>query len=72
MEHEFLPKYYARKKISLLEKIKDILVECRLNYKIRKELLKIYKTNNDYGLVTRNIIFTLCPAGYGKWTYRFF
>lgn len=71
-EHKFLPKYHVRRKISLLIKKEDILIERRLNNKIRKKLLKLYKTNNDYELVARNSIFTLCPAGLGKWTYRFF
>ena len=72
MEYEFLPKYHVRRKINLLTKKEDILIENRLNNKLRKKLLKFYKTNNDYELVARNSIFTLCPAGYGSWTYRFF
>ena len=31
-----------------------------------------YFTKNDYELVSRNSVFTLAPAGYGRWTYRFF
>ena len=71
-KHKFLPEYHVRRKISLLIKKEDILIESRLNNNLRKNLLKYYKTNNDYELVARNSIFTLCPAGYGKWTYRFF
>ena len=71
-EHKFLPKNHIRRKINLLTKKEDILIESRLNNKIRGKLLKFYKTKNDYELVARNSIFTLCPAGYGRWTYRFF
>jgi len=71
-EHKFLPDYHVRRKISLLIKKEDILIESKLSNKLRVKLLKYYKTNNDYELVARNSIFTLCPAGYGSWTYRFF
>ena len=31
-----------------------------------------YAVKDDFELLARNSTFTLAPAGYGKWTYRFF
>ena len=40
----------------------------------RKKLKHNYgfAVKDDYELLARNSTFTLAPAGYGKWTYRFF
>ena len=35
------------------------------------ELNNKFNVINDYSFYMRNSLFTLCPAGYGRWTFRF-
>jgi hypothetical protein len=72
LNHELLPESHVRHKLNLLENKEDVLVISKLKNSLRIILEQNYKTDNDYELVARNSIFTLAPAGYGKWTYRFF
>lgn len=74
IRHEFLPDYHVRSKMINLENKSDTLITSKLKMSTRKRLIKNlgYSISNDYELLARNSTFTLAPAGYGKWTYRFF
>lgn len=72
INHVLLPKSHVRHNLKNLNKYDDCLIAQELDGSTRAALQKNFKTKNDFELVSRNSIFTLAPAGYGKWTYRFF
>jgi len=74
IKHELLPETHVRSQLAYLASSSDILIATELDEKNKKKLKKAYgfPVKDDYELVARNSIFTLVPAGYGKWTYRFF
>lgn len=72
LDHIYLPKSHVRSTIKKLPKKTDVYIESMLAEADRSRLLDNFSTDNDYELVSRNSIFTLCPAGYGKWPYRLF
>jgi hypothetical protein len=70
--HELLPKTHIRFQMTALQS-DDSLVARKLTSQMRKKLEGGYPdAKDDYELVSRSSIFTLAPAGYGSWTYRFF
>jgi len=70
--HAFLPETHVRRRLDSLKQSEDCYVGKSLSPELRGRMLLNYHTSNDHELLARNSIFTLCPAGYGKWTYRFF
>jgi hypothetical protein len=73
LKHPHLPENHIRNLISLnLKSSEDTFIDDKINPTLKDELKKNYRTRNDYELISRNSTFTLCPAGYGRWTYRFF
>lgn len=72
ISHSYLPNNHIRNQMGAIPLKKDIFIASRLNNNQRKELINNYYTQNDYELVARNSLFTLAPAGFGRWTYRFF
>lgn len=72
LNHLYLPKNHVRHQLNKIKSGSNVLISSKLISSERQRLNMNYNTSNDYELVARNSIFTLCPAGYGKWTYRFF
>lgn len=72
LSHIYLPQTHIRNQIKLLQQKPDIFIGSNVSIDLRRALRINYFTKNDYELVSRNSIFTLAPAGYGRWTYRFF
>jgi len=74
IRHKFLPHNHVRSKMINLENQSDTLIISKLKMSTKKRLTKNleHSISNDYELLARNSTFTLAPAGYGKWTYRFF
>ncbi len=74
IKHELLPKNHVRTQLAYLENKPDVFVDTKLKYTTRRKLENNYRyaTKDDFELLARNSAFTLAPAGYGKWTYRFF
>jgi len=70
--HIHLPTTHIRNKIKSVCNKQDVFVGSKLNGDQRKRLIGNYYTKNNYELLSRNSLFTLAPAGYGRWTYRFF
>ena len=74
IKHDFLSDNHVRSNLKNLENKSDSLITSKLKMTTKKRLVKnlgLY-ISNDYELLARNSTFTLAPAGYGKWTYRFF
>ncbi len=69
---DYLPVSHVRRRLFSLTTYPDTLISESLSNELSHELSKNYRTNNEYELLSRNSIFTLVPAGYGRWTYRFF
>ncbi len=72
LSHPYLPQTHIRNQINLIERKSDIFIGSNISIDIKKKLRENYFSMNDYELVSRNSVFTLAPAGYGRWTYRFF
>lgn len=74
LNHKFIPKTHVRHQVNYVENRPDALIASKLDNDLREILKKRYghEVKDDYELVARNSIFTLAPAAYGKWTYRFF
>lgn len=72
LQHTYLPKNHIRSRIANLEIAPDVFIASEVGKVLRKDLRKNYSTRNDFELISRNSIFTLAPAGYGRWTYRFY
>jgi hypothetical protein len=73
LEHIFLPPDHVRSRLGQLEaRGDDVLIGSQLDVRRRAELRANFATDDDYELVSRNSVFTLAPAGYGRWSYRFF
>jgi hypothetical protein len=70
--HVLLPQNHVRSKISKLEKKNDTFIGRSIEDKLKRKLQENYMTEDAYELMGRNSVFTLAPAGYGRWTYRFF
>lgn len=67
-----LPGSHIRNKLKYLPHSEDVYIGTKLSDELRSRLYKNYPALNDYELMSRNSVFTLCPAGYGRWTHRFF
>jgi len=72
LSHSFLPPTHIRNQINSIQQKPDIFIGSNLSYDLKNKMRENYFTTDDYELVSRNSIFTLAPAGYGRWTYRFF
>ena len=72
VSYKHLPPSHIRNKIKSIPPKEDVVINSKLNSNQRKRLMHNYVTKNDYELLSRNSLFTLAPAGYGRWTYRFF
>ena len=73
LDHVFLPSDHVRSRLAKLDAwADDVLIASGLDDKTRHELRTNYRGGDDFELVARNSVFTLAPAGYGRWTYRFF
>ena len=72
LNHVFLPETHIRNKVGLLDNVVDVFIGDEIKLIDKKKMLKKFRTKNNYELISRNSTFTLCPAGYGRWTYRFF
>ena len=72
LNHVFLPETHIRNKVGLLDNGVDVFIGDEIKLIDKKKMLKKFRTKNNYELISRNSTFTLCPAGYGRWTYRFF
>jgi hypothetical protein len=72
LSHQFLPRTHIRHQIKSLPHKSDVFIGSNVSYDLKIRLRKNYVTKNDYELISRNSIFSLAPAGYGRWTYRFF
>jgi len=73
IEHRFLPANHVRSKLTTIDSGRDdVFIGDKLNSLVKSDLSKQYQSMDDYELVARNSIFTLCPKGYGSWTYRFY
>jgi FkbM family methyltransferase len=74
IKHELLPENHVRTQLSYLENKPDVLINTELDGPTKKKLENNYgyAVKDDFELLARNSTFTLAPAGYGKWTYRFF
>ena len=72
LSHRYLPHSHIRNKIKYLPKNFDTFIGSDLSCTDKEKLKQLFNTKNDYELLARNSIFTLAPAGYGRWTYRFF
>jgi len=70
--HIYLLQTHIRNKIKLIPAKQNNFIGSYITSTLRKKLLKYYYTKDDYELLSRNSVFTLAPAGYGRWTYRFF
>jgi len=70
--HCYLPPSHIRNQIKSIPLKQDIFLGSKLNGNQRKQLICNYNTRDNYELLSRNSLFTLAPAGYGRWTYRFF
>jgi hypothetical protein len=74
IKHELLPETHVRNQLAYLENKPDVLINTELDGPTKKKLENNYgyAVKDDFELLARNSTFTLAPAGYGKWTYRFF
>jgi Exostosin family len=73
LDHTFLPPDHVRSRLMRLEVAsEDALITTSLDDQLRETLRANYAVDDEYELVSRNSLFTLAPAGYGRWTYRFF
>jgi Exostosin family len=74
LDHAFLPSDHVRSRLMHLDVSgDDALIGSALDDVTRRRLRARYpKAEDDYELISRNSVFTLAPAGYGRWTYRFF
>lgn len=72
LSHIYLPQEHIRNQIRLISSEPDVFIGSNISCNLKNTLRKNYFTTDDYELVSRNSIFTLAPAGYGRWTYRFF
>jgi hypothetical protein len=70
--HQYLPSTHIRNRMKSIPIQKDTLITSKLTKRQKNDLKKNYITKNDYELLARNSVFTLAPAGFGRWTYRFF
>lgn len=70
--HQHLPANHIRNKLNEIPVSSDTFIGKQLSFKQRVKLMRNYICANDQELIARNSVFTLCPAGYGRWTYRFF
>lgn len=71
-QHVYLPSDHIRHRLTELVEKPDVYIGKRLSNQLRAKLYAQFPAGNDYELLSRNSTFTLCPAGYGRWTYRFF
>lgn len=69
---DHLPEQHVRRQLFSLNNPSDTLIAEYLSTETKRTLATNYQTKNDYELLCRNSLFTLAPAGYGRWTYRFF
>jgi len=74
-----LPSSHIRNKLKYLPHSEDVYIGTKLSDELRSRLSTNYPALSmkypaldDFELMSRNSVFTLCPAGYGRWTYRFF
>ena len=72
LNHQFLPASHIRRRLVDLPASEDVYIGGHLTDQVRSDLYESYPSSDDYELVSRNSVFTLCPAGHGRWTYRFF
>lgn len=72
LSHSFLPPTHIRNQIKSIQQKPDLFIGSIISHDLKNKLRENYFTTNDYELMSRNSIFTLAPAGYGRWTYRFF
>lgn len=73
LNHHYLPENHIRSRLAQLKCTQtDVFISTILDKSMKKRLRKNYKTKDDYEMIARNSIFSLAPAGYGRWTYRFF
>jgi FkbM family methyltransferase len=74
IKHILLPGNHVRSQLAFLENRSDVLITEKLDVYTKKKLLENYPdiVKDDFELLARNSTFTVAPAGYGKWTYRFF
>lgn len=71
-DHMYLPDTHIRNKIREIVPKHDIFIGDSISKREKADLQKYFYTKNNFELISRNSIFTLAPAGYGRWTYRFF
>lgn len=73
LHHKFLPETHVRSRLAKVgQQGRDAFVAEKIPRRVRRRLGRTYGTADDYELVGRHSVFTLCPAGYGRWTYRLF
>jgi hypothetical protein len=74
LDHVFLPPEHVRSRMARLDfPSDDVFVGASLDAGSRERLRAGYpNASDDFELVSRNSVFTLAPAGYGRWSYRFF
>jgi hypothetical protein len=72
LSHPYLPLEHIRNKIKSIPLKRDVFIGSTLPSDLKRELRGNYSTSNEYELISRNSVFTLAPAGFGRWTYRFF
>lgn len=72
LHHALLPKDHIREQVATLPIYPDALIARAIDPHTRARLKQTYSCVDDFELVARNSVFTLCPAGYGRWTYRLF
>lgn len=72
LDHAPLPEEHVRSRLKHLRSHNDVLIARTLEPSLRRRLRRNYSVRNDFELVARNSTFTLAPAGFGRWTYRFF
>jgi len=74
IKHDLLPETHVRSQLAHLRKKPDAFIDDELDVVTRRKLEHHYSqaVKDDFELLARNSTFTLAPAGYGKWTYRFF
>jgi hypothetical protein len=67
-----LPPDHVRSRLKELRVPSDALLAPSVPRRLTRRLRRTYRSSDPYELVARNSVFTLCPAGFGSWTYRFF
>lgn len=72
LSHVHLPSDHIRSRVAKIPSGGDVFIGSEPPKQLAARLNENYGTRNAYELLARNSVFTLAPAGYGRWTYRFF